>query len=385
MPISFREDTPEDRAFRMEVRTWVTTNLPPELKGWSTRPPFDLAMRWYKMLVKQGWIAPHWPKQYGGMGATLPQQIIIREEFARAGAPETTAQGINHIGPLLIEHGNEAQKKKHLPPILSGDVVWCQGYSEPNSGSDLASLRTRADDGGQHFIVNGQKIWTTWANHADWIFMLVRTDPNNPKKQAGISFLLCDMKTPGIRPRPIRTIAGDEEFCEVFFDNVKVPKENMVGPLNDGWRIANSLLAHERIGSGNPQLCFDALERTIKVARATGALDDPAFRDRLAEAELEVTTLSAMFQHAVGYAQAKGGLGPDSSIMKIIGSECLQRLADLLLDAAGPYGAVQGKVDTPDGPIEVATLYLQCRRATIYGGSSEIQRNVIAKRVLGLP
>ena len=206
-----------------------------------------------------------------------------------------------------------------------------------------------------------------------------------PRKQAGISFLLIDLATPGITIRPITTIAGDDEFAEVFFDDVRVPVENLVGPLNDGWRIANTLLAHERLGTSNPTLCLDALERVQKVARATGIMDDPGFRDRLAQAELETASLSAMFSHAVRLTNAGRDLGPDSSIMKIVSTETLHRVVDLLVEAAGGLGAVDGRIETEDGPVDVAKLMLQVRRATIYGGSSEIQRNILAKRVLGLP
>ncbi|MGE3936513.1 MAG: acyl-CoA dehydrogenase family protein, partial [Rhodospirillaceae bacterium] len=255
----------------------------------------------------------------------------------------------------------------------------------PGSGSDLASLTTRGDVEGDHIVVNGHKIWTTWAHHADWIFALIRTDRNAPRKQAGISFILIDMKTPGINPQSIKTIAGDDEFAQVFFDNVKVPIKNLVGKLNDGWRIANSLLAHERLGNANPQNCMDAIDRIGKVAKASGMWDDAGFRDRFARAELEVSSLAAAFAHAISLVNSGRELGPDSSFMKIVGTEVLQRLADLLVEAAAGDGALVDRIDTADGRIDVATLFCQVRRATIYGGSSEIQRNIIAKRVLALP
>ena len=213
----------------------------------------------------------------------------------------------------------------------------------------------------------------------------MRTDPDAPRKQAGISFILIDLKTPGITIRPIKTIAGDDEFAEVFFDDVRVPMANLVGELNDGWRVANSLLAHERLGGANVPICYQALDRIKKVARATGMMDDAAFRDRLAQAELDTVALAATFNHAVSLSNAEKSLGPESSIMKIVGTETLQSLVDLLVQAAGGHGADLDRIDTPDGPVDVATLLLQVRRATIYGGSSEIQRNIVAKRVLGLP
>jgi len=384
MSISFRSDSPAEKAFRHEVRAWIEETLPADLRGWSTRPPFERGMWWHRQLFGKGWIAPAWPKAYGGMEASLNEQIVLKEELARAGAPEISAQGTNHIGPILMAFGTEAQKARFLPPILSGDEVWCQGYSGPGAGSDLASLRTKGTVEGDEIVVNGHKIWTTWAHHADWMFALVRSDPDAPKKQAGISFLLIDLKTPGIDIRPIRTIVGDDEFAEVFLDDVRVPMENLVGGLHDGWRVANALLAHERLGTANPQLLFDALERVKKIARATGAWDEGGFRDRLAEAEIDTIGFAAMFAHAAEIANAERSLGLDASVMKINGTEILQRIADLLVEAAGSEGALSGRIETEDGPVEVAPLFLQVRRATIYGGSSEIQRNILAKRVLGL-
>ena len=383
MVIGFRRDSPAEETFRAEVRAWIGAMLPDDLRGWSTRPPFERAMWWQRQLNDKGWLAPHWPRHYGGMEATLNQQIILTEELAHAGAPELSGQGVNHIGPLLMAFGTEAQKERFLPPILAGEEVWCQGYSEPGSGSDLASLRTRAEIDGDELVVNGSKIWTTWAQYSHWMFALVRTNPDAPRKQAGISFVLIDMKTPGIEVRPIRTIAGDEEFAEVFLDDVRVPLENVVGELHDGWRVANALLAHERLGTANPQLLYDALRRVGKVARATGAVNDAGFRERLAAIEIETVAFAAMFAHAAEIANAERSLGFDSSIMKIAGTELLQRIADLLLDAAGAEAA--HSVETEDGPVEVAQLFLQVRRASIYGGSNEIQRNIVAKRILTLP
>jgi alkylation response protein AidB-like acyl-CoA dehydrogenase len=381
----FRHDSPDEAAFRSEVRTWLEANLPAALRGRTNRPPPAELMPWYRALSRQGRIAPHWPKEYGGMGATLNQQIIMTEELARVGAPQMPAQGLNHIGPILIEFGTAAQKKKHLPPIIDGSVIWAQGYSEPGAGSDLASLATRATLEGDHFVVQGQKIWTTWGHHSDWMFALVRTDPQAQPRHAGISFLLLDLHSPGIRIRPIRTIAGDDEFSEVFFDNVVVPAENLVGKLNNGWRIANALLGHERLGTSNPQYALIALDRIKTMARATGVMADPAFRDRLAAASINVTALAALFSHAVELTNRRQSLGPDSSIIKIAGSELLQQLNDLLIEAAGSDAVVENPIPTDFGTVDVSTSFLQVRRATIYGGSSEIQRNIVARRVLNLP
>jgi alkylation response protein AidB-like acyl-CoA dehydrogenase len=341
-------------------------------------------MAWHKKLYEGGYVAPHWPKKWGGSERSFTQQIIAKEELALARAPEISGQGLNHIGPLLMHFGTEAQKEKHLKKIVSGEIIWCQGYSEPNAGSDLTSLRTRATVEGDHFVVNGQKIWTTWAHYADWIFMLVRTDPE-AKPQAGISFILADMKTPGIRPRGIETIAGDDELAEVFFDDVRVPMENLVGKLNDGWKVANAVLANERLGSGSPQMGFDILERIKQVAKTTGADRDPAFRDRLAQVELDTLTYAALYAHAVQLVAGGGDIGPEASLLKITGSEQLQRSADLLMEAAGGFGADDAWITTDAGRMQISGMYRQVRRASIYGGANEIQRNILARRVLDLP
>ena len=381
----FRRDSPAEAAYRTEVRTWLEANLPAELRGRTNRPPPAELMPWYRTLSHKGWIAPNWPKQYGGMGATLNEQIIMTEELARVGAPQLPAQGLNHIGPILIEFATEAQKARHLPPILDGTVIWAQGYSEPGAGSDLASLATRATLEGDHFVVQGQKIWTTWGHYSDWMFALVRTDPQAQPRHAGISFLLLDLHNPGIKIRPIKTIAGDDEFSEVFFDNVVVPAENLVGKINDGWRIANALLGHERLGTSNPQFALMAIDRIKTIARASGVMPDPAFQDRLAAASINVTTLSALFSHAVELTNRQQSLGPDSSIIKIFGSELLQSLNDLLIEAAGSHASMEHPIATEFGAVDVSTPFLQVRRATIYGGSSEIHRNIVARRVLNLP
>ena len=381
----FRRDTAEEAAFRTEVRTWLEANLPHPLRNRTTRPPPAELMPWYHALSRRGWVAPHWPKKYGGMGATLNQQIIMTEELAHVGAPQLPAQGLNHIGPILMEFATEAQKAQHLPPIVEGSVIWAQGYSEPGAGSDLASLSTRAELQGDRFVVNGQKIWTTWAHHSDWIFALVRTDPQAQPRHAGISFILIDLHSPGVRVRPIKTIAGDDEFAEVFFDNVEVPAGNLIGKLHDGWRIANALLGHERIATSNPQYSLMALERVRTMARATGIMADPAFQDRLAAASINVTALSALFSHAVELANQKRSPGPEASIIKIYGSELLQSLNELLIEAAGGHAPAEQPISTEFGDVDVSTSHLQARRVTIYGGSSEIQRNVVARRVLNLP
>ena len=381
----FREDGKDEAGFRAEVRGWLEANLPAPLRGRTDRPPPDEIMPWYRVLAARGWIAPHWPKEHGGMGASLAQQIVLTQELARLSAPQLPIQGINHIGPILMRFGTDAQKARHLPPILTGDVIWAQGYSEPGAGSDLASLSTRAELRDGSFVVTGGKIWQTWAHHADWMFTLVRTDPGAKARQAGISFVLIDLRMPGIEIRPIVTITGEEEFSQVFLDGVEVPQENLVGELHGGWKVATALLATERMFTSNPQYALEAVERIKAVAERTGIDRDLAFRDRLAGLSIDITVQAAMFWQAVDLIAHGRELGPEGSTMKLVATENLQRATDLLVEAAGPWGADAGRIETGAGAVDATGIFLQSRRATIYGGSSEIQRNVLAKRVLGLP
>lgn len=381
----FRQDSTAEAAFRKEVRAWMEANLPLPLRGRTARPAPAELMPWYRKLSERGWVAPHWPKTYGGMGASLNEQIILSEELARIAAPQLPAQGLNHIGPILMKFGNDQQKAQHLPPILRGDVIWAQGYSEPGAGSDLASLTTRAVLDGNKFVVNGQKVWQTWGHHSDWMFTLVRTDPSAERKQAGISFLLIKLDSPGIRRRPIITIAGDDELSETFFDDVVVPAENLVGSLHGGWAIANDLLSHERLAIANPQFAFEAIARIEALGRANGAIEDPVFLDRLARARIKVVTQAALFSHAASLTANGRNLGAEASILKLVATDNLQAIADLLVEVAGCHGADQRRQPIAGGDVDVTPLFLQCRRATIYGGSSEILRNIVARRVLNLP
>ncbi|MBK19684.1 MAG: acyl-CoA dehydrogenase [Rhodospirillaceae bacterium] len=383
--LSFLVDSPQDAKFRSEVRAWMTENLPDELRGWSTRPPRKMIQPWHFKLYERGWIAPHWPKEHGGMEASISEQLILQEELGRAGAPILSRQALGHIGPILMHHGTAAQKEEHLPKMLTGEVMWCQGYSEPGSGSDLASLQTRGEVDGEEIVINGHKIWTTGGHFADWMYALIRTDPDAPKKQAGISMVLIDLKTPGITIRPIMTIADDEEFAEVFFDDVRIPISNLVGELNDGWSVAKALLASERIGNANPQMALQCLDKLQRVAKATGAINDPVFQGKITQIELDVLAQSAVFAHAVQQAKAGQDIGAGSSFMKIVATENIQRIADLMFEAAGEHAADVDPIDTDEGPVDVSVLWREVRRITIYAGSSEIQRNIAAKRVLGLP
>ncbi len=381
----FRQDTESDAAFRDQVRQWLGANLPQALRGRTARPHPAEIIPWYKMLSAKGWIAPHWPKEHGGMGASLAEQIIISEELARLSAPHLPVQGLNHLGPIMMHYGTPEQKKRHLPPIISGDVIWAQGYSEPGSGSDLASLTTRAEPKGDSFVVNGQKIWQTWGHYADWMFTLVRTDPAAQPKHAGISFLLIDLKSPGIKTRPIVNIADDDEFAQVFLDDVVVPSENLVGPLNGGWKVANDLLANERLFTSSPQWSLEVVSRIVRLAEANGTAKDPLFQDKLAALRIRITAQAAMFWHAFDLIANGRTLGPDASTMKLVGTDNLQAATDLLIEVAGAHGADVERLPAGEDGVDVTQIFLQSRRATIYGGSSEIQRNVLAKRVLGLP
>ena len=383
--INFIADDKKNKMFREEVRSWLKENLPDNLRGWATRPPPELVQPWYKKLHQRGWIAPHWPKKYGGMDASVDEQLILQEELGRAGAPVLSRQALNHIGPIIMKFGTQKQKEFHLPKMLSGEILWCQGYSEPGAGSDLASLKTSGVVVEDHLVINGQKIWTTWGQHADWMYALIRTNQRVARKQDGITLVLIDLKnTPGITIKPIRTIAGDEEFAEEFFDQVKVPLDNVVGEIDKGWPLAKSLLDWERIGNANPQAALETLEKIQQVAKVTQKIDDPTYKDKLTRAEIRVLGQAAMFAHAVQLARANIEIGAHSSFIKLFSTETAQELADLLLEAAGPDGANSTPFRTEFGEIDIATTWLQSRRLSIFAGTSEIQRNVMAKRILGL-
>jgi alkylation response protein AidB-like acyl-CoA dehydrogenase len=381
----FVDDDPADRAFRQEVREWVAQNLPAELCNRPARIDPPELKPWHRKLYERGWIAPHWPKQYGGMGATLTQQIILFEEISRVGAPTPYPHGLSFIGPLIIDAGTPAQKAKHLPPILTGDVTWCQGYSETGAGSDLASLTTRAELDGDSFIVNGHKTWTTNGHFADWMFALVRTDPKAQPRHAGISMLLIDLKSPGVTVKPIQTIKGDAEFAEELFENVRVPRENLLGALNAGWRVANNLLGSERFTTGHPRNAAIYLNRARQVAELTGAIREPFFLQRLAALEIDLLAFSAYYRHAAAL-HAHGRAPPSMApVIKIVGGELGQRASELLVDAAGALGPQVEDLKIDNHVVNPAADMFEMRRVTVGSGAVEIQRNIIAKRVLGLP
>jgi alkylation response protein AidB-like acyl-CoA dehydrogenase len=381
----FVDDDPADRAFRAEVREWIAANVPTELCNRSTRIDPPELKPWHRKLYARGWIAPHWPKEYGGMGATLTQQIILFEEISRVGAPTPYPHGLNFIGPLLIDAGTDAQKAKHLPPILSGDVTWCQGYSEAGAGSDLASLVTRAELDGDHFVVNGHKMWTTNGHFADWMFALVRTDPAAKPRHAGISMLLIDLKSPGITVKPIQTIKGDAEFAEEILVDVRVPRENLLGGLNDGWKVANRLLGSERFTTGHPRNAAVLLNKARQVAEVTGTLREAGFRQKLATLEIDLLAFSAYYRHAAALHATQRAPASMAPVIKIAGGELGQRASELLLEAAGSFGPLAADLTIGNEVVNPAADLFEMRRVTVGSGAVEIQRNIIAKRVLGLP
>jgi 3-oxochol-4-en-24-oyl-CoA dehydrogenase len=370
---------------QQEARSFAEAHFPPEWRFPPYRISLVKARPWLRKLYEKGWGAPNWPVEFGGMGLSAYDQIKLQEEFDRYGIFLTPNASVNMLGPLLIRYGSDSQRKKHLPKIPSAETLWAQGYSEPGAGSDLASLRTTAVLEGDEFVVNGQKIWTSDANHYEMIFMLVRTDPN-AKKHEGISLLLVDLKSPGITVRPIVNLAGETSFCEVFFDNVRVPKDNLVGEMNRAWSMAKSVLGSERIMIGHPKLARYPLELLSRLLHSLGLWDEPALRARFEELRLDVVDLGAAFVRVVDVLRHGGEIGPEVSILKIWVSETFQRIADMMLDVGGEIAVIEESEPLADGTsIHVAKQYFLARAASIYAGTNDIQRNIVAKAVLGLP
>lgn len=393
----------EIEQFRQEVRAWLEANCPEsqrkpmtrEEQVWAGRNqhfPSEDARLWFERMRDRGWTVPEWPKEYGGGGLSPQQARVLKEEMQRLGCRTPLFDlGIWMLGPALLEHGSEEQKQEHLVRIARGEVRWCQGYSEPGAGSDLASLQCRAEDQGSHFLVNGSKIWTTNADKSDWIFCLVRTDTSGAK-QAGISFLLIDMSSPGVSTTPIQLISGDSEFCQTFFDNVKVPKENLVGGLNQGWTVAKALLKHERklmseIGQETPGPSFTTVQAALEYVGLDerGKLADAALRDQLVRHEMNLRALG--LTHFRTYEERVAGT-PDSRvplIMKYVGTEEEKRKQELLLALLGMRGlGWEGDAFNDDEKLTLRA-WAMSKTLTIAGGTSEIQLNIIAKRGLGLP
>ncbi|TMB16236.1 MAG: acyl-CoA dehydrogenase [Deltaproteobacteria bacterium] len=382
-----------EEAFRADARAWLEANVPrgPRPAGVDLRERRDYDLAWQRRMFEGGWAGVSWPREFGGRGASLMEQVIWYEEYARAGAPEitTTFVGLNHAGPTLIACGSEEQKAYHLPRILRGDVVWCQGFSEPNAGSDLASLQTRAVFDGAELVVSGQKIWTSFGNVAEFQELLVRTDPEAPRHR-GISWVICAMDSPGIDIRPITTLTGDQHFCEVFYDEVRIPLRNVVGQLHDGWRVAMATLGFERgtaflseqIRLARRLEDLAALARSVPGPRAGRAIDDDEIGRRLALARAEVAGLRAMTYRSVSLAVRTGVPGAEASIIRLFFSELVQRIDLLALDILGP-AAVERCEGSPAA--RWADSYLAGLSQTIGGGTKDIQRNIIGDRVLGLP
>lgn len=405
--------TKEHDAFRAEVRAFLAENLDEDLKragrlGTSVYADYDVTMRWHKILHRKGWLVPSWPEEYGGTGWDLMRQYIFASELSKAGAPSLSPMGVGMIGPALIGYGSQEQKDFYLPRIRSGEDFWCQGYSEPGSGSDLASLQMKAEDKGDHFICSGSKIWTTHANYANRIFCLVRTD-GSTKPQEGITFVLIDMDQPGVSVEPLLMLTGEHIQNQVFFDNVKVPKENVVGEVHKGWTVAKYLLQFERGNAYAPGL-YARLNRIRAGAaeedQGTGAklIDDPAFAAKLAEAEVQIAALEFTEHRILSSLAAGDPPGAESSMLKTRGTEVSQHLTELGIEAAGFYGMpFQPHYTAPGGPVPHAPQaegnlppvgperwvtavpkYFNDRAGSIYAGSNEIQRNIMSKAVLGL-
>jgi alkylation response protein AidB-like acyl-CoA dehydrogenase len=375
----------DDAEFVGIVADWLRENYPPDLRFPAHRLFWAQQGEWVKTLALKGWIAPGWPREFGGMGLSPVKQVLFAGTLERHGVGRFQDHGITQVGPVIMGFGTDEQRRRWLPPILAAEHIWAQGYSEPEAGSDLASLRTRARRDGDEYVVDGQKIWTTLAHDATHIYILVRTDPDAPKPQAGISFLLCDLESSGITVRPIRDISGHEELCEVFFDSVRVPVENRIGVENQGWTVAKSLLGHERINVGSPKQPGYALEMVAAVARERGLLDDPVFRDRLAELQLDVAHLGDAYPRYIDHLARGEKIGPDVSMLKVWATETIAAIADLIIEAAGAAGGMAGDVALGERELDVLGALYKARPAMIYAGSNEIQRNIIATAVLGLP
>jgi acyl-CoA dehydrogenase len=386
--------------FRQQTREWLEANCPESMRSpeqdeydqyWGGRNPEmnspDQKL-WADRMGEKGWTAPEWPAEYGGGGLDKEESKILRQEMKRIGARNPLHSfGISMLGPALLLYGNEAQKQEHIPKIIRGEIRWCQGYSEPGAGSDLASLQTRAEDKGDHYLVNGQKVWTSYADKADWIFCLTRTD-NSGTKHEGISFLLFDMASEGVSAKPIQLISGNSPFCETFFDDVKVPRENLMGEEGKGWAIAKYLLTHERemisgFGHSSAKRSLGEVAGDIMGLDASGRLDDTVLRQAIAQLELDVLAFGATMERVRDEAKAGQGLGAASSIFKYYGTELNMRRFELIMSVQGER-SLAWDGDAYNGG-EIPRAWLRTKGNSIEGGTSEIQLNIIAKRVLGLP
>ncbi len=372
-----------DEAFRTEVRTWIANNYPDAIRNAPKRLHWHENKPWFDKLAAKGWLAPAWPREHGGMGISAAKQLIMVEETERYGCARISDIGMILLGPLLIRYGTPEQRARFLPPMLTGEHIWSQGYSEPGAGSDLASLRTEAVADGDEWVVNGQKTWTTLGMDANWIFLLVRTD-KTARKQEGISFLLVPMDSPGITVRPIVNLDLHDEFAEVFLDDVRVPRDNLVGGVNQGWTMAKALLGFERLYIGSARQSAYALGRLRVLADRMGVSGEPAFEDEFRRLRCDLEDHKALFGVFAEQVRRGDQLGADVSLLKVHQTELYQRITDKMLEVGAEYA---GLLDPVDGNRELhpAGLFLQARPTTIYGGSSEIQRNILARNLLELP
>jgi alkylation response protein AidB-like acyl-CoA dehydrogenase len=393
--VDFRYSAAEE-AFRAELQGWLTEHLPRHFapsdlddeQDPDTR--FEKLLAWHRAMHAGGWVGIHWPREYGGRGASLLEQLVYAEEMGRANAPAPINPiAIMMVGPTLMQWGTEAQRRRYIPKMLAAEEIWCQGYSEPNAGSDLAALQTRAVEDGDEFVVDGQKVWTSLAHRADWCILLCRTDPT-ARKHLGISYLLVDMHSPGVTVRPLVQITGDAEFNEVFFDEVRVPKANLVGRLNEGWQVAMTTLMYERVGLGNVYQ-FDRLIRELialaeeRVLHGRPAIQDGYVRHRLAQLATEATALRYTQYRQVTRRIRGEPPGPEASVAKLFGTELNLRIASFASELLGPAGLVERRGTSPDATTKWLRRILAVRAFTIGGGTSEVQRNIIAERVLKLP
>jgi alkylation response protein AidB-like acyl-CoA dehydrogenase len=386
--------TPQEQHFRDEVRAWLQANVP---KDWESRRAqddmkefFAFLRAWQKQVFEAGWAGVAWPTEYGGRGATLMEQVIFTEEMARAIAPQlANVLGLSLIGPTIIAYGTDKQKKRFLPPILSADEIWCQGFSEPNAGSDLAGIRTAAKLDGDHYIVNGQKVWTSYGWAADWCALLTRSDADSTKHK-GLTYILVDMKSPGVEVRPLRQLTGETEFNELFFRDVRVPVENVLGKAGEGWEVAIGTLMHERatLGAGMQitfRRQFDRLVELSHVVERNGrpAAEDPVMRQKLAQSYVDIEIMRLNQMRSISRISQTGVPGPEGSVHKIFWSELNQRFQQVAMELLGPYGQLTNGGAIDDG--QWAYNFLRARGNTIEAGTSEVQRNIVGHFVLGLP
>ncbi|MES2786293.1 MAG: acyl-CoA dehydrogenase family protein [Pseudomonadota bacterium] len=373
-----------DEAFRSLVKDFLEANYPPELRFRLGQLPHEVTLPWYRRLSERGWVAPSWPREHGGMGLDPAKRIIWNEVLDAHGCARFADNGVMMGGPLVIQFGTPEQQARYLPGILSGDEVWCQGYSEPGSGSDLASLRTQAEWNGDGWTINGQKIWTSRANQAKWCHMLVRTDKSAPKPQDGISYFIVPLDAPGVTIRPIDTLLMVDDFCEIFFDNVKVPADALVGELHKGWSIVKVLMGGERMTLGASMLARIGMDMMRRLAKSVGSWGEPAFMDRYSRLAAELADHDSLYEAGLEKVRAGGDLSVEGAMLKVHMTEMYKRITSAMVELAGPLAGLTEPAQAGQDS-DAAGTFLFSLAGTIYGGSSEVQRNILAKQVLRLP